>query len=539
MKRQQHRKGVSPLVQFLTDGRSYPEAPRRIQLLQTHASWVALLPRFVYKVKKPVKLGFLDFSTAEKRRRFCEREVTLNRRLSSGIYLGIVPITRGKDGLAFDGPGRIVDYAVRMRRLPEKYFLLNMLSRGKGTTRDIERIVALLGRFYSTHPSTPEIARWGRIHILRKSTTENACQTLPFVEKTISRAALEGIGIYNKEFYRLNRSLFESRGRDGHIRDCHGDLHLEHIHLGPNKVTIYDCIEFNERFRMIDVANDVAFLAMDLDFRGRGDLGRYFAARMAEELHDPDALRLLDFYKCYRACVRGKVESLRSVATGLNESERSASRRTAREYFRLALRYAVAGSKPLVLIVMGRVASGKSTLARALGHEMGWDVLSSDRLRKEIANAPLCERGDTAQRERLYSRAMSDRTYSTLLRQALQQVRKGHSVVLDATFGSRERRDVLRKALDTASVNFCFVETQASTPAMKLRLRARLYSPDEISDARLEDFPVLNRAYQVPTELDPLHLVKIKTSGKDLSSVTAAVKALARRSVRMTDFSGA
>lgn len=520
------------MVHFLTNWRSYSERPHRIQLVQTHASWVAILPRFVYKVKKPVKLGFLDFSTAEKRRRNCEREVALNRRLSSDIYLGVIPITRGKDGLAFAGSGRVVDYAVKMRRLPARYFLLPMLRRGEGTTRHIDRVIAVLEKFYGAHPSTPGSARWGRVDIIRKSTNENDRQTRSFVGETISRASFAAIGTYNKEFYRLNGALFAARRRDGYIRDCHGDLHLEHIHLGPKQVTIYDCIEFNERFRMIDVANDVAFLAMDLDFHGRPDLGRYFATRMSKVMHDPDALRLLDFYKCYRACVRGKVESLRSVTAGLRERERLESCRRARQYFRLALEYAVAGSAPLVLVAMGRVASGKSTLAQALSREMGWEVFSSDRLRKELAEVPLCERGSASQRKRLYSPSMSDRTYAALTRAAIQQIGRGRSVVLDATFGSPERRSMLRKALDKARANYCFVETRAGASTTKQRLRARTHSHEEISDARLDDLPTLDLAYQAPTEVAPPDLITVKTSGTEEKAVTEVLKGLARRSAR-------
>lgn len=521
----------SPLVRFLVDRKSYPEHPGRVRLIQTHASWVTLLPRSVYKVKKPVKLGFLDFSTIEKRRRFCEHEVALNRRLAPGIYLGVVPVAKGRAGLAFGGPGRVVDYAVKMRRLSASHFMSHLLRRGKITTRHLDRVVAALVAYYRAHPSSPEIARWGRIGIIRKDANENTRQTRPFVGRTISPAALEAIDTYNKGFLRRNGPLFAARMRDGKIRDCHGDLHLEHIHLGPKQVTIYDCIEFNERLRLIDIANDVAFLAMDLDFHGRPDLGRYFATRMAAELHDPDALRLLDFYKCYRACVRGKVDSLRSVATGLTGRERLASRRLAKDYFRLGLEYAVSGSQPLVLIVMGRVGSGKSTLARALGCELKWEVFSSDRVRKELAKVPLYQRGDLRQRKRLYSRPMSDRTYAALTRAAIREVRRGRSVILDATFGSRERRSALRRALKRTKANFCFIETWTSTPKIEQRLRTRGQSRNEISDARLEDFPILDRDYQAPSELAPLDLLVIKTSGGSGLAVTAALKALAHRSV--------
>jgi hypothetical protein len=278
-------------------------------MLQTHASWVVLTARYAYKVKRPVNFGFLDFSTLEKRLHYCQREVLLNRRLSPGIYLGVMPISKHEGWLNFGVHGKIVEYAVKMRRLPESRSMLRRVERGQATTSDVDAIVATLKPFYAESASTPEIAAWGRIKKLRISTAENFRQTEAFMDRTITRPAFEAIRLFTNFFYRRHAALFEARVRDRRIRDCHGDLRLEHIHLSPAQLTIYDCIEFNDRFRYIDVANDTAFLAMDFDFRRRPDLGRYFVTHIAKALDDSSLPRLLDFYKCYRAYVRGKVES--------------------------------------------------------------------------------------------------------------------------------------------------------------------------------------------------------------------------------------
>ena len=514
---------------FLCDPRSYPGRPARVRVLQTHASYLVLTARRVYKVKKPVNFGFLDFSTLEKRRHFCAREVELNRRLCPGIHLGVLPISITAGRLTFGAGKEIVEYAVEMRRLPERHFILQRMQRGEVGTREVNAIVATLAPFYDAQRPTPEIEQWGRVAKLRVSTDENFRQTEDFVGATITRPAFEAIRFFTAAFYRRHAALFAARVREGRIRDCHGDLHLDHVHLSPTQLTIYDCIEFNDRFRYIDVASDAAFLAMDFDFHGRPDLARHFATRLAAALHDPALLTLLDFYKCYRAYVRGKVESFHHVAAGVPEPERRECRARAERYFRLALKYAVCGSEPMVLIVMGRVGSGKSTLARALGPELGWEVFSADRLRKELAGVPLHVRGSAAERRRLYAKAMTDRTYSALARQAAEQWRQQHGVILDATFASRRQRDRLRQALENAGAVHCFVEVRAAAATIRKRLAARAHAAGEISDARLEDFALLDRAYEPPDELDARHFIAVKTARTSEAVVVTTLKILAQR----------
>jgi uncharacterized protein len=355
------------LLAFLLEPHSYPRRPKRVGLKQTHSSYVFLAAPFAYKIKKPVNFGFLDFSTLEKRRYFSEREITLNRRLCPTVHLGVVPISLHQGRLAFGPFDEIVEYAVKMRKLEDRYFMLRLLKKGQVGTQELDRLISTLKTFYEAQNPTEEVTAWGRIEKLKISTDENFRQTEDFIGFTISRPAFETIRFYTDNFYLRNAELFESRIREQRIRDCHGDLHLEHIHISPATVSIYDCIEFNDRFRYIDVANDVAFLAMDLDFHGQTDLSRQFTGRIIEALNDQGMVRLMDFYKCYRAYVRGKVESFHQGAPGLHERERKDSRVRAERYFRLALQYAVSGSEPMALIVMGRVAAGKSSLARSRG----------------------------------------------------------------------------------------------------------------------------------------------------------------------------
>lgn len=511
----------------MLDPLSYSHRPRSVRLVQTHGSWVFIATPYVFKVKKPVNLGFLDFSSLKKRRHFCEREVALNRRLSPHTYLGVVEIRKAGSTLSFNGDGRIIDYAVKMRHLSERGFLDRMLERDAVGKVELDRVVELLARFYKNQAPTPEIQQWGRISRLRISTDENFRQTAEFVGSTLTQPAFATIRAWTNQFYRRHQSLFASRIRERRILDCHGDLHSEHIHLTPKTVSIYDCIEFNDRFRYVDIANDVAFLAMDLDFHGRPDLANYFIRRMAERLADSAMLRLIDFYKCYRAYVRGKVESLHSVTSGVDVTERETSCGLASNYFRLALRYAVAGSTPMVLVVMGRIASGKSTLAEALGRELGWPVFSSDEVRKSLAGVPKYRRVGPSARRQLYSERMNARTYRVLLTNALDTVRTEAGVIVDATFSRRKQRAAWVSKLRQCGIPFRFVEVRAANRTIKQRLGARGHQSEEVSDARLEDFELLTKRYEPPVDLAASECVRLSAaSGGNI--VTETLQKLVR-----------
>lgn len=484
------------LLAFLSRARSFPEKPAVVEIRQTHISVVAIAPPHVYKVKKPLDLGFLDFSSLEKRRHFCEEEVRLNRRLCRDIYLGVVPISRRDGSLHFGEAGEVIEYAVKMRKLPQEGFFDQRLARGTVSGADLDRLVAKLSAFYRAQQPSEAIAEWGRIPKLQLSTDENFAQTGQFVGTHLSRPAFETIQHFTTRFYQRRASLFELRRTGGHILDCHGDLRCEHIHFSGEEVNIFDCIEFNERFRCIDVANDLAFLAMDFDFLGRPDLAASFLDRMAAVLRDPDLLALTDFYKCYRAYVRGKVFSIKSVEPEVSAAERQHSGDLAARLFRLALAYATAGSEPLVLVVMGRVGTGKSTVARFLGDALGWPVFSSDSTRKRLAGVEPHIRGDAAARAELYRAATTQRTYEALIAGALERARAHGSAILDATFGKREQRETLRQMLAAAGVCHRFVEITASDEEIVARLRRRDESETEVSDARLEDFELLTANYE-------------------------------------------
>jgi aminoglycoside phosphotransferase family enzyme len=423
--------GYERLVAFLESPSSYPHNPPTVRSIQTHISWVFIAPPFVYKMKKPVSLGFLDFSTLEKRHHFCQRELELNRRLCPETYLGVIPIYKRGTSFSFAAEGAIAEYSLKMRELADGWFLREVVAKGLAGETEINRVIACLQRFYESETSTPEIEQWGKAETLKISTDENFAQVKQFTGKTISLPALETIRHFTDNFYTAKASLFRERIRQHRIRDCHGDLHLDHVHITPEATTIFDCIEFNDRFRFIDIANDLAFLAMDFDFEGKHELGNLFLRNAALAFRDPAMLTLANFYKCYRAFVRGKVEGIQAIS---QEPSDEHAQRAAR-YFRLALRYATTGSEPVLLVVMGRIGTGKTTVASQLAREFDWPLFSSDQIRKELSGVPLRVRTAPELRAKVYSEQMTKETYQNLLRNGLAAVASHGGVVLGAKRG--------------------------------------------------------------------------------------------------------
>jgi len=525
------------LIAFLESRESYPHKPTEVRAIQTHISWVFIASPFVFKIKKPVNLGFLDFSTLEKRHYFCRREIELNQRLCPEIYLDVVPIYEADSGFSFKPSGNVVDYAVKMKELPRGWFLNELLEKNLVGEKEIDRVISVLHRFYQAETPTPEIEQWGTPEKLKISTNENFTQVEPFIGKTISPVAFEAIRHYTNQFYFANENLFRERIEQDRILDCHGDLRLDHVHLAPETTAIFDCIEFNDRFRSIDIANDLAFLAMDFDFKHRSDLGNLFLRNAARDLGDVGMLRIANFYKCYRAFVRGKVESIQATEKE-TEKPREHEKQAAR-YFHLALRYCIGGSEPLILVVMGGVGTGKSTIAKQLAGELNWPVISSDKIRKTLAGIPLTQRTPPELRDKIYSAQVTRQTYRKLVRDGLAAIgcsrrrrprplQSHNGVILDATFSTRALRKFLRDECKKANVQFQFVELEVDPNEIKERLKTRDAKTAEASDARLEDLKKLSATYQPPSELAP-DLIRVSTRASVSDAVNAIFLCLAEK----------
>jgi len=326
------------MVKALLDPKAYPDSPRKVELVQTQMSFVFLTDNYVYKVKKPVNLGYLDYTTVDKRQFYCQREVELNRRLCPEVYLGVVPITRDKSDIFIEGQGEAIEYAVKMRRLPQEAMMDELLANNQLSPEMISSVAQRLVEFHQMAETNANISAFGGLDTITKNTAENFTQTEKYIGNTISREKYQHIKAYTDSFTSKNASLFHKRIAQGRIRDCHGDLHAAHICFA-NGICIYDCIEFNDRFRYCDVASEVAFLAMDLDHYGRADLSHSFINAYLDRSQDKELLQLLNFYKCYRAYVRGKVESFKLDDSHISQEEKAKVLAVARSYFELADSY--------------------------------------------------------------------------------------------------------------------------------------------------------------------------------------------------------
>jgi len=332
---------MSSMIDDLMHSSAYPENPGNVILAQTHISNVFIGDEFVYKIKKHVNFGFLDFSTLEKRNYYCNQEVKLNSRFSNGVYLGVFPVTFDGEKYSINGDGKLVDYAVKMRRLSDEDLLKTRFRKGIVTSEDIKRIGAAIAVFHKKSTRSKEIDEFGKLETVKFNTDENFQQTAEFVGGSISEEQYHELKNWTDDFYKEHQELFTQRIKDGKIRDCHGDLHMEHICL-TDPIIIFDCIEFNERFRYSDVVSDIAFLLMDLEFND----GKKFSEQICNsylantgEKDDDFVYDLINFYKVYRAYVRGKVTSFILKDPNVSEDEKSKARNTAQKYFALAHSY--------------------------------------------------------------------------------------------------------------------------------------------------------------------------------------------------------
>ncbi len=495
-------------VRALLDPSAHAVTPTSIRLGQTQISFVVIAGDYVYKVKKPVDLGFLDYSTLEKRRHLSRREVELNRRLCSETYLGVVPLVKAHGKVTVHGRGRVVEYAVKMKRLPEDRLMPALLADGSLTEEMVRKVARRVADFHARAETGASVNEFGSIANISHNNEENYDQTEKSIGRTISRAKYDRVRAFTRSFEHDNAALFEQRIADGRVRDCHGDLHAAHICF-TDGICIFDCIEFSDRLRYGDVTIDVAFLAMDLDHYGRADLAQTFVNEYVVASGDRDLPRILKFYKCYRAYVRGKVESFKLDDPYIPPAEKEAARQTASGYFDLAAFYT--RPRPVLFMMAGVTGTGKSWLAGALARRLGLVVISSDMVRKGLAGIPATEhRYDDFDRG-IYSADFTQRTYATMVKRARDALRDGASVVLDATFIRRaDRLQATALAAETGA-DFLAVECVVDEETNREWLALRM-TTDTASDGRLEILGPQQAQFEPLTEIDESRKITVDSA---------------------------
>ena len=485
---------------------TYPHSPQKIELVQTQMSFLFLTGDYVYKVKKPVDLGYLDYTTLEKRRFFCQQEIELNRRLCPEIYLEIVPIVSIRGQIQLGGEGEIIEYAVKMKQLPAERMMDRLLPQDLVTGEMVARVAEKLAAFHDKAATSSEISAFGKLDAITVNTEENFAQTEKYMDISISSKQYHQIKDYTDDFVKSNEFLFNKRVKDGRIKDCHGDLHAAHVCLA-NGIYIYDCIEFNDRFRYGDVASEIAFLAMDLDRFQRADLSQDFVNAYVRISRDEELLQLLNFYKCYRAYVRGKVASFMLDDPYIQDKE--AVLATAQGYFELAYRYT--REKPLLLIMAGLVGTGKTTVAEALGRSLGLTVVSSDVTRKRLAGISPEERRFEQFEGGIYSDDFTRKTYDEMFARARELLSQRQSVILDASFKKRQDRLQAKNLAEEAKADFAVIECILDEKTIKSRLEQRI-KEGSASDGRWEIFEQQKQDFDKITESSSENHIILDTS---------------------------
>jgi uncharacterized protein len=509
------------LVDFLLNPRNYPERPLTVSHLETHISHIFIGDEFVYKVKKPVNFGFLDFSTLKKRHFFCDKEVVLNSRLAKGIYLGVQPIYKSDSGFSFapEDCSLPAEYAVRMKRISLDCLLYKLIGEGKplfGALDDVGKSLALFHENVAGYRGR----KLGGIESISAATEENFEQIKPFVGLTVDKKTFRLLMTYTRAFIADHRGFFAERRKNGFVRDGHGDLHCQHICLEHPPI-IFDCIEFNESFRVIDILEDIAFLFMDIEYQGRFDLSaRLHKAYFARQPNVQDE-ELLRFYKIYRAVVRGKVEGFaaRNMASSA-EREKAALR--AGDYFGLADYYINYFQEPFnPMVFMGLSGSGKSTMAR--GFSPNAVILRSDEIRKEMAGLRKAKHAYSSFGEGIYAPELTRRVYCLMLEKAIEDARNGKKVIVDATYLEASQRKNFYEACIAKGLNPFFIHCFASEAVLKSRIRDRMAGGTDVSDADMNILEHQLKHLEEPEELPCYRTLRINTEDA-IHNIVSALK---------------
>jgi len=504
----------------------YRDSGAPIEVVQTHISTVFLTPEYVFKFKRPRNLGFVDFRALTQRLRYCRAEVRLNRRLAPDVYLDVLPLWADQGRLQFEPGEVVVDYCVVMRRLAAEDMMDARLAANRVSERDLDALAALLVRFHHRRRTRRTVAGFGSLDTLRRNWEENFQQVTPYLNFTISSQQLQEIHQTVFRFMASRRALLEARVGEGFIRDGHGDLRCEHVYLGE-ELKVIDCIEFNDRFRFADVASDLAFLLMDLTLLGHPGKARYLMGRYVARTRDRQLVRLVPFYACYRAFVRGKVLSMKLADERLTPPEQLAIAERARKAFALADAFAHQMRPPALLVIGGLMGTGKSTLAEALARQTGAVTLNSDRVRKELAARSRSRRRvdspHSAEWEAsIYTPAWTDATYAELMARARAALDEGRSVILDASFSKREHRRLALQVAAESGAEAYLVECWLPDELILERLAERARQPDVISDGRPALYWSQKSTYERMEEGEGAHLLRLRTD-ESTDALAAAV----------------
>ena len=480
------------IIRFLSSRTTYPHPGATIERRETHVSHVFLAGSFAYKFKKPVQFPFLNASTLARRKQFCLLELVLNRRLAPTVYLSMTPIVETRKGLRLGGKGKAIEWVVKMRRLPEERMLDQLVAQRRVRRRDMKRIADRLIPFFRRAARSHAISRYGEPAQVAALVLGNLQECQPFVGRLLSEADRAFLEASYHQYLTLHEPVLRQRVRERRIIDGHGDLRCENICL-TNPVSIFDCVEFEPAFRCGDLANDLSFLLMDLEFRGRREFADALVAQYRRRLTDPTLDLVLPFYKCHRSLVRGKVRGLAWLQHPRTTEGRNV-RELSRQHFQLAVQYARHFAPPRLLVIGGLIGTGKSTLAKSLAEALGATWLRTDEIRlKEFGHLHRSPQGFA---EGLYAPQVSELVYQRLIQRAEALMRRERSVVCDGTFSKASGRDALRRIATRHGASFHFIECVVPRAVALRRVTKRYAERADLSEARPEHYDRLKAGFE-------------------------------------------
>ncbi len=482
-------------VRALLEPCCYPHPVEKVELIETHISYVLLAGDYAYKIKKPVNLGFLDFSTLALRQHFCTEEVRLNRRLAPELYLGVVAISGSPEAPRIDGTGEAIEYAVRMSRFSQDALLDRRLASGTLPATLIDRLADTVAEFHDRVATVPADASFGTPAAVWRPVAENFAQLRAHRPDILP--PLADLETWSRERFAELSPLLDNRQRDGRVRECHGDLHLGNIALVGENLQIFDGIEFNPNLRWIDVICEIAFLSMDLEARGRPDYAYRLLNRYLEATGDYGGLALLPFYQVYRALVRAKVAAIRADQEA--PTDRQDALDECNRYLAFAARASAPG-RPLLILMHGLSGSGKTWLSQRLLEDLGAIRLRSDVERKRLCGLPPLARSASATNAGIYTPVIGAATYARLAELAQQVLRAGYPAIIDATCLLAEQRECFFELAAVLRLPLAIVACTATEATLLHRLAARNATADDASEA---DSGILARQQSTVEPLSP------------------------------------
>jgi len=498
------------LIYALQNPACYPHPVVQIQVLETHISWVILTGDYVYKFKKSVNLGFLDYSTLEKRRHFCEEELRLNRRTAPELYLEVTPVS-GKPASPLLGDASVpIEYAVKMRQFSQHALLSHLLQKNELTSTLIDQLAEVITTFHAEIQSAPVDSNYGLPEMILQPVQENFNQIREHLAGHEISVVIQKIEQWALSEYQHSKPLMQQRHDAGFVRECHGDLHLNNITVLDHRPVLFDAIEFNPNLRYIDTISETAFLMMDLEANNRIDFAWRFLNHYLERNGDYTALPLLRFYLCYRAMVRAKISAIRTAQQTTDPAAHTHDLAEFHKYVDLAATYTRQGQGQL-LITHGLSGSGKTVLSQQLLEQWPAIRLRSDVERKRLAGLPARQKTDSGLDSGLYSPVMSEHTYQHLAYLAEIILKAGYNVIVDAAFLKPAQRQPFFQLAQRLRIPFHILTVEAQESTLRQRVASRHARGSDASEA---DLAVLDQQLARYVPLQPAEqsfVIKVDT----------------------------